>query len=239
MNNVIGPNDSKVSNNKVIPVVIYSNADLSKFGIIEDNRNKAGIYRWINSINNKIYIGSSTNLSERFLDYYQARVLLKNKTPIHNALLKYGYSKFSLEILEYCTREKAIIREQYYLDLLKPEYNILKIAGSSLGYRHREDTIERMKTLHLLDEEVKKNRIKARLGFKASDSTRLRNSLATTALIGIPVTVKNINTGEQTEYINLTEAAKAIGVSRTAFKRALDLNKCIKKTYSVSKKNCN
>ena len=254
MNNVIDPNDSKVSNKKVIPVVIYSNADLNKSKIIEDNRNKVGIYRWINSINNKIYIGSSTNLSERFLDYYQSRVLLKNKTPIHNALLKYGYSNFSLEILEYCTREKAIIREQYYFDLHfffldlsminpkkkgKPEYNILKIAGSSLGYRHREDTIERMKTLHLLDEEVKKNRIKARLGFKVSDGTRLKNSLATTALIGIPVTVKNINTGEQTEYINLTEAAKAIGVSRTAVKKALDLNKCIKKTYSVSKKNCN
>ena len=79
--------------------------------------------------------------------------------------------------------------------MLKPEYNILKIAGSSLGYKHRKDTIERMKTLHLLDEGVRNNKIKARLGFKVSDETRSRNSLATTALIGIPVNVKNINTG--------------------------------------------
>lgn len=237
MNNNIGPNKaSGVLANNVDPIVTYTNADLDKFRIIEDNRNKAGIYRWVNCTNNKTYIGSSTNLSERFLDYFQSRVLLKNKTPIHNALLKYGYSGFRLEILEYCEREKAISREQYYFDLLKPDYNVLKIAGSSLGYKHRESTIEHMKTLHLLDEEVLNNRIKARLGFKISDETRLRNSEATTARIGVPVVVKNINTGGETEYINLTEAAKALGVSRTAVKKALDLNKCLKKIYIISKK---
>ena len=57
---------------------------------------------------------------------------------ITKALLKYGYSVFSLEILEYCEALEAISREQYYLDLLKPEYNVLKIAGSSLGYKHPE-----------------------------------------------------------------------------------------------------
>lgn len=92
----------------VNPVLVYINAYLDKLKIIEDNRNKAGIYRWVNSINNKTYIGSSINLSERFLDYYPSRVLLKNKTPIHNALLKYGYSNFRLEILEYCEKEKSI-----------------------------------------------------------------------------------------------------------------------------------
>jgi hypothetical protein len=40
------------------------------------------------------------------------------------ALLKYGYPKFSLEILEYCKVEDLLIREKHYLYLLKPEYNI-------------------------------------------------------------------------------------------------------------------
>lgn len=31
-------------------------------------------------------------------------------------------------------------REQYYIDLFKPEYNICKIAGSTLGYKHLEAT---------------------------------------------------------------------------------------------------
>lgn len=51
---------------------------------------------------------------------------------------KYGYAEFKLEILEYCSIEELIIREQFYFDEFNPEYNILKFAGSPLGYRHSE-----------------------------------------------------------------------------------------------------
>lgn len=44
------------------------------------------------------------------------------------------------------------------------------------------------------------------------------------------VVVKNINTNEEIEYLSLTDAAKALSVSRTAVKKALDLEKCLKKT---------
>jgi group I intron endonuclease len=54
--------------------------------------------------------------------------------------LKYGYSNFSLDILEYCKPDLLIKREQYYIDLLDPEYNILKVAGSVLGFKHSEAT---------------------------------------------------------------------------------------------------
>ena len=229
-------NNSAVNSTSVYPVAIYSNADLNKIQILEENRKKSGVYRWVNNLNHKTYIGSSRNLTERFLDYYQTKILLKNKTPIHLALLKYGYSNFQLEILEYCEKKEAILREQYFFDLLKPEYNILKTAGSSLGFKHSEKTIKFMKTLHLLDDEIRKKRSLARLGTKHSDKTRAILSAATTASIGISVIVKNININEETEYINLTEAAKAINVSRTAVKKALDTGKVLKKTYNVTKK---
>jgi len=64
---------------------------------------------------------------------------------IYKALLKYGYSNFSLEILEFCEASETISREQYYLELLKPDYNVLKTAGSSLGYKHSEDTLAKLK----------------------------------------------------------------------------------------------
>jgi len=38
---------------------------------------------------------------------------------------------------------------------------------------------------------------------------------------------------EEIEYINLTEAAEAIGVSRTSIKKALDSGKLIQKLYHV------
>lgn len=47
----------------------------------------------------------------------------------------------TLEILEYCDRSIVINREQYYLDKYEPEYNILTKAGSSLGFRHYEQTL--------------------------------------------------------------------------------------------------
>ena len=59
--------------------------------------------------------------------------MTNHKTPIHNAFLKYGFANFTLEILEYCENGvNPVVKEQYYLDLLKPEYNVLEQAGSSL-----------------------------------------------------------------------------------------------------------
>jgi group I intron endonuclease len=66
---------------------------------------------------------------------------------ICRALLKRGYSNFNLEILEYCDSKDLIIREQYYIDLLKPEYNILKKAGSLLGFKHSDETRAKLSAL--------------------------------------------------------------------------------------------
>jgi group I intron endonuclease len=68
---------------------------------------------------------------------------------INKAILKYGYSNFKLEILEYTDKDKNLEREQYYLDLIKPEYNILQTAGSMFGFRHTEDTILKMREAKL------------------------------------------------------------------------------------------
>lgn len=63
---------------------------------------------------------------------------------INSALLLYGYASFSLSILEYCSEENLIQREQYYIDILQPGYNICKTAGSTLGKLHSDDAKERI-----------------------------------------------------------------------------------------------
>jgi len=99
------------------PQIKYNNADADKINIFADNRNKIGIYRWINNLNGKTYIGSSINLSViLFYTYYSLRYLAKSNRPMERALLKYGFSNFSLEILDYCNSEDLLKREQYYLD---------------------------------------------------------------------------------------------------------------------------
>lgn len=110
----------------LIPLIRYTNADLDKSIIYRENLGKSGIYRWINNLNGKSHVGSSISLSYKLSLYYSLYSLreVKGSFIIQGALLKYGYSNFSLDILEYCEVDILIEREQYYINLLKPEYNI-------------------------------------------------------------------------------------------------------------------
>jgi group I intron endonuclease len=120
-----------------LPVKTYDNADTQKLEILKDNKGKSGIYLWENKINGNVYIGSSTSLTIRLIKYFNSSHLLKYPNmSICKALLKHGYSNFSFHIVEYCESDKCLQREQYYIDLLNPKYNILRTAGSSLGYKH-------------------------------------------------------------------------------------------------------
>lgn len=75
--------------------------------------------------------------------------LKKGKSAIYSAILKHGLANFKLEILEYCESSEAISREQYNIDLLKPDYNILKIANSRLGSKHTEESLAKIKNAYL------------------------------------------------------------------------------------------
>jgi hypothetical protein len=123
---------------------VYENVDLQKRAILAENNSLSGIYMWTNKINGKIYIGSAVDLRIRLRCYFSAgyleRQASKYKSLIYSSLLKNGYDNFRLEILKYCSPDECIKWEQFYMDLLKPEYNILQIAGSSLGYRHKEES---------------------------------------------------------------------------------------------------
>lgn len=159
----------------ITPVASYLNADVQKNELLLENKNRSGIYRWVNKLNNKIYIGSAINLYKRFLVYYNYAAIVNKKSKINRALLKYGYSNFKLDILEYCKVEDVIEREQYYIDLLKPKYNILKVAGSCLGYKHSQETIAKFRAAALnRSEETKAKMRAAKLGSKLSEEIRAK-----------------------------------------------------------------
>ena len=147
INNTSNTNNafSKINNVNIIPVIRYFNIDTGKSFIYRENRNKSAVYRLVNKINGKTYIGSSTSLSNRLSIYYSLDTLKKVKGSIiiYRALLKYGHSNFSLDILEYCESNVLIAREKYYIDLLKPEYNI-KIANSRQSSKDSEVTKTKM-----------------------------------------------------------------------------------------------
>jgi hypothetical protein len=75
--------------------------------------------------------------------------------------------------------------------------------------------------------------------FILSDEVLAKKKLSTknaTAARSISILVKNIKTNETTEYISLSAASKAIGVTKGAISQALLNNRIIKKTYILEKK---
>ena len=102
-----------------------------KSKMVKENRKLSGVYIIINNETNKFYIGSSMDLGRRHSVYFTNSFSVRNKTMIiSKALVKHGHLNFSVGILEYCHPDIRIERENYYFDLLKPEYNVLKVAGS-------------------------------------------------------------------------------------------------------------
>jgi len=133
------PNDY-LSNN-INYVKKYEDTFDMKKHILKENKDKSGIYMLTNKLTNDIYIGQSSDISKRFKNYFNfSYIKSKDNLIINKALIKYGYSKFSLTILEYCDKSNLLLREQYYFDKLNPQYNILKKAGSSRNFKHSEDT---------------------------------------------------------------------------------------------------
>lgn len=123
---------------------------------------RPGIYKITNIQNEKFYIGSTNNLSHRkSIHLYDLRNNRHKNIHLQRSYNKWGYENFTFEVLEECTVENLINREQFYLDTLKPQYNILKIAGSSLGIKRPELSIKMI--------ELNKNRV-------VSEETKKRTS---------------------------------------------------------------
>jgi len=112
----------------------------------------SGVYQIVNKVNSKRYIGSSIRIKNRLREHKNA--LVKNIHPnrkLQNAWNKYGEEKFVFEQLEIVSNVDVILkREQYWID---------KYKASDTGYN----------ILSVAESPS---------GFKHSESTKLRMSLA-------------------------------------------------------------
>ena len=256
MNNYLVRYTSTMTNVELVsPTKIYINAKLLKDDILKDNNNQSGIYRWVNNLNGKTYVGSAINLSKRLGSYFNEKELNRNPRPIQDALLKYGHQNFTLEILEYCSKAKLLEREQFYLDLLIPDYNILKYAYSLLGFKHSEETLEKLKT-NVVSPEHKEILSSIHKGKLVSEETRNKlavatasyrknNPLTTEALAnitaktlareGVSVSVLNTQTNKIKKFSNQTEAGEFLGVTRQAIYNAVKRGSLINGIYLVTK----
>ena len=141
--------------------------------------------------------------------------------------------------MEYCEPENCIIREQYYLDLLPHEYNILTLAGSLLGFRHSEETRTRLSAgmkgeknpmfgkIRIHSEET---RAKQAAGVKGEKNAMFGKQRPDGA--GSPsqkIEVFDVLTSIRTEYDSISAAGLALGIKSTVISNYIIRNQ--KKAY--------
>jgi len=129
-------------------------------------------------------------------------------------MLKYNNSNFSLHILEYCESKLLREREQYYIDLLKPEYNILKFAGYRLGHILSKDT--KLKISLSLKSKPKYNKPKI-----VTNETKLKLSLRSK---GITIKIFDISGNLIKKFLTLKATANYFKVTSKSISKALSKN---------------
>ncbi len=147
-----------------------------------------GIYKIVNTLNNKVYVGSSCNINNR---WNQHKKSLSNNTH-HSLKLQRTYNKygdiFIYELITECKIEDLLTEEQYYIELLnsyKNGYNSVSIAGSNLGMKHTIETKNKLKessignTNRIGKKHTEESKLKISIKLKGkvlSDETKLRMS---------------------------------------------------------------
>ncbi len=206
------------NNIKTIAIKSYFHPYENRKQIYKENRNKSGIYCWNNLMTQELYIGSAANLTKRLYHYLSTRYLenanKKHRSIIYNAILKYVYINFSFNVLKYCDISELIKWEQYYMNLLNPKYNILKIAGSTLGHKHSHETLTKLKN------------------YKPSTEALVKLRLAK-ELTGNIVIIINKNNNYIKKYKSLHSAAKDLNVSRAGLLYCIKKGVLLKGTYLI------
>ena len=122
---------------------------------------KGIVYKITNLLNNDFYIGSTINLYKRYYTHLQDMKTKKRTcVKLNRSVNKYGIDNFKFEIIAKCPIEYVIKLEQWFIDNLKPQYNIAKIAGSNFGIKRTEEfkaSMSKLQKEKWKDEEYKVN----------------------------------------------------------------------------------
>jgi group I intron endonuclease len=158
----------------------------------------SGIYKILNKITEKFYIGSAVNFKARWTQHKgKLRLNIHPNAFLQSSWNLHGEEAFEFIVLEKCSKQDLLIAEQKWLDDTQCYdrnigYNLYRIAGSPLGskwseerkakakkrmtgFKHTEEAKARMK-------EIQSNRPKeigakisaGKMGHKQSEETKLK-----------------------------------------------------------------
>ena len=114
----------------------------------------SGIYKIVCAPTGKVYVGSATDLRSRHNRHFRLLRMGEHYNKyLQSAWNKYGEAAFEFIVIELILLSFLLEREQYWIDKLKAcnrkkGFNLYPLAGSSLGYRHTEETRQKMREAH-------------------------------------------------------------------------------------------
>lgn len=144
------------------------------------------IYKITNSVNGKFYIGSAMSVTRRWQKHrWKLEKNIHENEKLQRAWNKYGSEAFSIEVIESVSGISALVeREQFWIDRLDPcvnGYNIAPIAGSTLGYKHTDESKKKMSLTHkgeVLPDWHKAKLIAANSGRVQTEEEKLRRVIS-------------------------------------------------------------
>lgn len=187
------------------------------------------IYKIVNKINNKVYIGQTKrDINLRFSDH-KSRINSKRKNDIacriYQAMKEYGTENFYIELLEQVTTPKeADEREKYWI-------SILKSTDENFGYNIDKGG-------HVISEKCRQARIQQMIGSKLNP-TQLAAARANGMKLAKSVCLYDYETGELiSEFPSIIEASRQTGCDRRSIQRTINEEQKVCRIKSMNNRKC-
>jgi group I intron endonuclease len=204
----------------------------------------SGVYKIMSLKTGRIYVGSAIDLKVR--KYFHFHSLMKGthyNTHLQNHYNEYGENDLCFSVIELCQKENLVTREQFWIDKLNLfaadndhlRFNIISIARSQLGYKHRDDVKLKyglsMKEWYktedgLRDKDIKRNKFKGD-GNPMKDPVIAKKNKENANLFVRPVEYYDLNDNYIGEFKSLVEACSSLGIFRA------NIISCIKGTHRI------
>ena len=96
----------------------------------------SGIYKITNTVTGEFYVGSSKNVERRWQEHKCPGAIKKNpNSRMYQDMKRLGTDAFTFEVLETCEPLSLFEREKYWIETLKPTYNVGKV------YAHNKQAV--------------------------------------------------------------------------------------------------
>lgn len=210
----------------------------------------SGIYLVVNLVNGKYYIGSAVT-GNTYMRLHKHLFSKMGNVLVGKAVEKYGLENFVFLVLELVPQQdkvdvkKLLEREDHYILSFKPEYNIAPLATNSVGWKHSEESIQKMKQDYSDERRQKVGSINK--GKALSEETRnlireaaiqrkpmSMESRLKCAVNVRPITITNLDGTNPQSFSSIIEASKVIECNEKTIRRALSSNGVIKRKYLVT-----